>query len=43
MTLDRLKLERTVTFMKYLASAVSLFLPKTLIRNKIHLTLQSWW
>ena len=36
MTLNRVKLGRTVTFMKYLASVVSLiFLPKTLIRNKI--------
>ena len=32
----RVKLERTVTFMKYLASIVSLiFLAKSLIRNKI--------
>ena len=36
MTLDRVKLGRAVTFMKYLASLVSLiFLAKTLIRNKI--------
>ena len=36
MTLNRVKLGRTVTFMKYLASVVSLiFLPKTLIWNKI--------
>ena len=36
MTLDRVKLGRAVTFMKYLASVVSLiFLPKTLIWNKI--------
>ena len=36
MTLNRVKLGRAVTFMKYLASAVSLiFLPKTLIWNKI--------
>ena len=36
MTLNRVKLERAVTFMKYLASVVSLiFLPKTLIWNKI--------
>ena len=36
MTLNRVKLGRTVTFMKYLASVVSLiFLPKTLIFNKI--------
>ena len=36
MTLNRVKLGRAVTFMKYLASAVSLiFLPKTLIGNKI--------
>ena len=36
MTLNRVKLGRTVTFMKYLASVVSLiFLPKTLIWEKI--------
>ena len=36
MTLNRVKLGRAVTFMKYLASVVSLiFLPKTLIGNKI--------
>ena len=36
MTLNRLKLGRTVTFMKYLASVVSfIFLPKTLTWNKI--------
>ena len=36
MTLNRVKLSRAVTFMKYLASVVSLiFLPKTLIWNKI--------
>ena len=36
MTLNRVKLGRAVTFMKYLASAVSLiFLSKTLILNKI--------
>ena len=36
MILNRLKLGRTVTFMKYLASVVSLiFLAKTLIWNKI--------
>ena len=36
MTLYRVKLGRTLTFMKYLASLASLkFLPKTLIRNKI--------
>ena len=36
MTLDRVKLGRAVTFMKYLASVVSLiFLLKTLICNKI--------
>ena len=36
MTRNRVKLRRTVTFMKYLASVVSLiFLPKTLIWNKI--------
>ena len=37
MILNRLKLGRTVTFMKYLASVVSLiFLAKTLIWNKIN-------
>ena len=37
MTLNRLKLGRAVTFMKYLASVVSLiFLVKTLIWNKIN-------
>ena len=36
MTLNRVKLGRVVTFIKYLASVVSLiFLPKTLIWNKI--------
>ena len=36
MTLNRVKLGRAVTFMKYLASVVSLiFLPKILIWNKI--------
>ena len=36
MTLNHVKLERAVTFIKYLASVVSLiFLPKTLIWNKI--------
>ena len=36
MTLNRLKLGRAVTFMKYLTSMVSLiFLAKTLIWNKI--------
>ena len=36
MTLNRIKLRRAVTFMKYLASVVSLiFLAKTLIWNKI--------
>ena len=36
MTLDRIKLGRAVTFMKYLASVVSLiFLAKTFIWNKI--------
>ena len=36
MTLNRVKLGRAVTFMKYLASAVTLkFLPKALIWNKI--------
>ena len=36
MTLNRVKLGRAVTFMKYLASVVTLiFLPKTLIWNKI--------
>ena len=38
MTLNRVKLGRAVTFMKYLASVVSLiFLAKTLIWNKITL------
>ena len=38
MTLNRVKLGRAVTFMKYLASGVSLiFLPKTLSWNKITL------
>ena len=37
MTLNRVKLGRAVTFMKYLASVVSLiFLVKTLIWNKIN-------
>ena len=37
MTLNRLKLGRAVTFMKYLAGVVSLiFLAKTLIWNKIN-------
>ena len=36
MTLNRVKLGRAVTFMKYLASVVSLIFPaKTLIWNKI--------
>ena len=36
MTFNRVKLGRTVTFMKYLANVVSLiFPPKTLIWNKI--------
>ena len=36
MTLNRVKLGRTVTFMKYLVNTVTLmFLPKTLIWNKI--------
>ena len=36
MTLNWVKVVRAVTFMKYLASVVSLiFLPKTLIWNKI--------
>ena len=36
MALNHVKLGRTVTFVKYLASVVSLiFLPKTLISNKI--------
>ena len=36
MTLNRVKLGRGASFMKYLASVVSLiFLPKTLIGNKI--------
>ena len=39
MTLNRAKVGRTVTFMKYIASAVSLiYLAKTLIWNKITLT-----
>ena len=43
MTLNRVKLRRAVTFMKYLASVVSLiFLPKTLIWNKIRLQLFSF-
>ena len=38
MTLNHVKLGLTVTFMKYLASVVSLiFLTKTLLRNKITL------
>ena len=38
MTLNRVKLGRAVTFMKYLASVVSLiFLPITLIWNNITL------
>ena len=38
MTLNRVELRRTVTFMKYLASVVPLiFLVKTLIGNKITL------
>ena len=37
MTLNRVKLGRAVTFMKYLVSVVSLiFLAKTLIWNKIN-------
>ena len=37
MTHNRLKLEHAVTFMKYLASVVSLiYLAKTLIWNKIN-------
>ena len=36
MTINRVKLGRTVTFMKYFASVVSLiFLPKTLIWTKL--------
>ena len=36
MSLNRVKVGRAVTFMKYLASVVSLiFLAKTFIRNKI--------
>ena len=36
MNLNRVKLGRSITFMKYLTSVVSLiFLPKTLIWNKI--------
>ena len=42
MTLNRAKLGRTVTFMKYIASAVSLiYLAKTLIWNKITLTVSN--
>ena len=42
MTLDRVKLGRAVTFMKYLASVVFLiFLLKTLICNKITLRLSN--
>ena len=42
MTLNRVKLGRTVTFMKYLASVVSLiFLPKTVIWNKTMFRLSS--
>ena len=38
MTLNRVKLGLVVTFMKYLASVVSLiFLPKTVIWNKNHI------
>ena len=35
MTLNGVKLGHIVTFMKYCASVVSMFLPKTLIWNKI--------
>ena len=35
MTYNCVKLGRVVTFMKYLAGVVSLFLPETLIWNKI--------
>ena len=39
MTLNRVKLGRAVTFMKYLARVVSLtFLPKTSIWNKTHVS-----
>ena len=42
MTLNCVKLGRAVTFMKYLASVVSLiFLPKTLIWNEITIWLLS--
>ena len=42
MTLNDVELGLTVTFMKYLASAVSfIFLPKTLIWNKITLLLSN--
>ena len=42
MTLNDVKLGRAVTFMNYLASVVSLiFLPKTLIWNKITLRLSN--
>ena len=38
MTLNRVKIARPVTFMKELASVLSLiFLPKTLSWNKIHI------
>ena len=43
MTLIRVKLGPAVTFLKYLASEVSLiFLAKTLIRNKITFPLSNW-
>ena len=42
MALNRVKLGLKVTFMKYLTSVVSLmFLPKTLIWNKIRLQLSN--
>ena len=42
MTLNHVKLERTITFMKNLAKVVSLiFQPKTLIWNKIMLRIVS--
>ena len=43
MTFNRVTLGRAVTFMKYLASVVSLIsLPKTLIWNKITFPTSNW-
>ena len=43
MTLNRVKLGRAVTFMKYLANVVSLiFLAKTLTWNKIMFPASNW-